>query len=124
MKKNLLLLLLFVFSFSAIHADITCKLSNDGTLTISGTDMPNYTSYQSTPWYDNLNNIKKVVIEKGVKNIGNYAFFYCSNLTSVEIPNSVTSIGTNSFGQCTALTSVMIPNSVTSIGTYAFNTCI
>ena len=123
MKKNLVLLFLFIFSFSAIHADVDWKLSDDGTLTISGTEMTNYASYQSTPWYDNLNNIKKVVIEKGVKNIGNYAFFYCSNLTSVEIPNSVTSIGTNSFGQCTALTSVMIPNSVTSIGTYAFNTC-
>ena len=42
MKKKLLLVLLTMLSFNAIHAEITWKLSDDGTLTISGTDMPNY----------------------------------------------------------------------------------
>ena len=43
MRKNILLLLFTLFSFSAIHAEITSTLSDDGTLTISGTgDMPDF----------------------------------------------------------------------------------
>ena len=123
MRKNILLLLLALFSFSAIHAQITSTLSDDGTLTISGTgDMPNYGDYKA-PWYNDRDKIKTVVIEDGVTNIGNSAFEICFNLTSVEIPNSVTSIGDNAFNSCKSLTSVEIPNSVTSIGNGAFYHC-
>ena len=31
-----------MIAFNAIHAEITWTLSDDGTLTISGTDMPDY----------------------------------------------------------------------------------
>ena len=75
------------------------------------------------PWYSQINKIKKVVIENGVTNIGNSAFFGCVNLTSVETPNSVTSIGDNAFYLCKALPSVTISNSVTSIGDCAFLFC-
>ena len=44
MRKYLLLIFFALFSFSAIHAEIEWKLSDDGTLTISGTDMPDYTA--------------------------------------------------------------------------------
>ena len=78
MRKNILLLLFTLFSFSAIHADdngscgdnLTWKFtSSDGTLTISGTG--NMT-YRNVPWgslplrYE----IKKVVIGNGVTSIG------------------------------------------------------
>ena len=42
MRKYLLLIFFALFSFSAIHAEIEWTLSDDGTLTISGTDMPDY----------------------------------------------------------------------------------
>ena len=80
MKKSLLLILLSIFSFTTIHAEITWTLSDDGTLTISGTDMPDY-----NPWYSQRGKIKKVVIEDGVTSIGDHAFFNCSSLTSVTI---------------------------------------
>ena len=123
MKKILPLIILFLFSFSAIHADdFKWELSADGTLTISGTSMTDYEP-KSTPWYDNRHKIKKVVIEDGVTNIGDYAFYGCEYLSSVTIPNSVTSIGHWVFKNCSRLTSVTIPNSVTSIGNEAFYGC-
>ena len=61
-------------------------------------------------------------IEYSVTEIGEKAFFYCSDLTSVEIPNSVTSIGSEAFYR-SGLTSIDIPNSVTSIGEEAFSRC-
>ena len=123
MKKILPLIILFVFSFSAIHAEIKWEISNDGTLTISGTgDMTDYYA-ASSPWYSNTN-IKKVVIKDGVTKIGRYAFERCEKLTSVEIPNSVTSIGGYAFGNCLSLRSIELPNSVTVIDDYVFAGCV
>jgi hypothetical protein len=85
--KKILLLFLCVISFNAIHAEITWTLSSDGTLTISGTDMPDY---NHAPWYFQRGKIKKVVIKDGVTSIGGGAFANCSSLTSITIPNSVT----------------------------------
>ena len=122
MRKNLLLLFFTLFSFSAIHAEITWNLSEDGTLTISGTgDIP---GSGDAPWFSRSYEIKKVIIKDGVTNIGNNAFFDYPALTSVEIPNSVTSIGESAFFQCTRLTSVTIGNSLTRIGKHAFENCV
>ena len=131
--KKILLLLLCILSFNAIHADVTWNLSDDGTLTISGTgEMANYSSeyngeyneyFCDTPWFDQQDKIKNVVIENGVTSIGESAFYACSSIISVTIPNSVTSIGDCAFIGCSSLTSVTIPNSVTSIGSLAFAGC-
>ena len=121
MRKYLLLLFFTLFSFSAIHAEITWNLSEDGTLTISGTgDIP---GSGDAPWFSRSYEIKKVIIKDGVTNIGNKAFFDYPALTSVEIPNSVTSIGESAFFQCMRLTSVTIGNSLTRIGKRAFENC-
>ena len=120
MKKHILLILLSVFPLGTIQAEITWTLSDDGTLTISGTDMPDYDYLNDilAPWDEKK--INKVVIENGVTNIGNYAF--CSlPITSITIPKSVKKIGEGAFQYCSALTSITIPNSVTSIGDWAFN---
>ena len=123
MKKIFTLILLSMIVFNAIHAEITWTLSDDGTLTISGTNMPDY-DYDyyscSAPWYSQCEKIKKVVIRSGVTSIGDYAFVDCSALTSITIPNSVTSIGGGAFYNCRGLTSITIPNSVTNIGSGAF----
>ena len=130
MKKYILFIFLALFSFSAIHAEITWTLSDDGTLTISGTSMPDYdVIYEnkeyvsSAPWCHQKDKVKKVVIEDGVTNIGDCAFYCCQNLASIIIPNSVTSIGMAAFDSCENLTSIIIPNSVTSIGRDAFWFC-
>jgi hypothetical protein len=126
--------------------DCTVTLSGD-VLTVSGTGaMADYEEY-GTPWYDNSDEIKTIIIESGVTSIGNYAFAYNEYLESVSIPASVTSIGAHAFKKCgsdvdaltvsfaegstpltiradvfsgTNLKSIDFPNRVTSIGGYAF----
>ena len=88
MKKILPILFLFVFSCSAIHADVAADFDwkfEDGTLTISGTgDMPDYEIHDNkAPWRIYQDKIEKVVIKDGVTNIGSNAFYYCENLTSI-----------------------------------------
>ena len=142
MKKHLLLGILALmmcsaafktnaqtWNISATSADhVTATLSSSSesgyTLTISGTGaMQNFVSYSSVPWSNESYGINSLMIGQGVTTIGNYAFWWCSNLTSVAIPNSVTSIGDWAFNSC-SFTSVTIPNSVTSIGDYAFYNCM
>ncbi|MBQ3431637.1 MAG: leucine-rich repeat domain-containing protein [Clostridia bacterium] len=81
------------------------------------------TYYQYTPWYIGRNNLKEIVIEDGVKSIGDYVFCGCSGVTSITIPDSVTSIGSAAFSCCSGLTSITIPHSVTNIGSSAFSDC-
>ena len=95
----------------------------DGVLTITGSGEMDDLSYNTIPWKEYRGDIKAVVIEDGVTNIGAYAFDNCSGITSVVIGNSVTSIGEYAFYNCTGLTCIEIPNSVTSIEMGAFNGC-
>ena len=67
--------------------------------------------------------IKTVIIEEGVTNIGYSAFSDCTNLTKITIPNSVTRIDMDAFKNCTALTSITLPASLTYIDGEAFYGC-
>ena len=104
--------------------NVTWELTGDGTLIISGTGrISNYSHDNNAPWYSCWAYIKRVVIQQGIRAIGDYAFYYCENLTSVTIPDSVTSIGDYAFAYCVSLTSATIPEGVTSIGGDAFLGC-
>ena len=65
----------------------------------------------------------KYSIRKGVKVIGDVAFWGCKSLTNINIPNSVTTIGNSAFYGCKSLTNINIPNSVTTIECGAFSHC-
>ena len=153
MKKLLsaLLVLVMLLSLPGIGAlaasdGLTWSLDKKGTLTISGKgEMPDY-SGDTPPWEKYRDDIKAVVIEKGVTHIGAQCFQFCTKLKSVTIPSSVESIGDaafyrceklsavtlpdalteiadQTFDHCTALKSIVIPDSVTRIGESAFNGC-
>ena len=47
-----------------------------------------------------------VVIPKGVKTIGIWAFKECADITSITIPDSVTTIKQGAFSHCSSLTSI------------------
>lgn len=105
----------------------------DGTLTISPSENPESSTYTrgqmadytlitedkvmhtTAPWKVYDGDIKSVIIEPGVTNIGSHAFFMCNNLESVSLPDGVTTIGDRAFWQ-TSLKNITIPASVTKIG--------
>ncbi len=97
----------------------TWVLTDDGTLTISGTgEMIDYNS----PFKNNTS-IQSVIIENGITNIGSYAFQGCSELRSISIPASVNRIDCCAFDHCSRLASITVPDTVTSISWGAFQYC-
>lgn len=104
--------------------NLTWRLADDGTLTISGKGDMSHCYYQTkNPWWDKRDLIKTVVFESGVTSIGDMALQYCKNLTEVKIPDSVKKIGGRAFQYCDGLTKITLPDSVTEIGDNAFLYC-
>lgn len=83
----------------------------DGTLTISGANnMTDYSETNKAPWTGL--NITKIVVEKYVSTIGNYAFAGLSEVTEITLPNTVYEIGDYAFKNCAGLKSIEIPDSL------------
>lgn len=103
--------------------------SSTGTLTITGSgEMYDY--YDRTereevysPFTENSNKIKTVIINEGITTIGVMAFYACDHISSVTIPDSVTGLGNDAFYGCSHITSLTLPDSITYIGPEAFCSC-
>lgn len=69
----------------------------------------------------------KITLQKGLKTIGNYAFYAARNLESITIPEGVEEIGTSTqgsvFGTCYALKSVVFPSTLKKIWNSSFYHC-
>lgn len=90
-------------------SDLTCRVTYGG---------DKYTGDVVIP-----ENVAYGVSKFSVTEIGDSAFYECTDLTSVTIPNSVTEIGESAFLACSGMTSITIGNSVTKIGEYAISGC-
>lgn len=110
---------------TSVQGDIHWELDSEGTFTLSGDGRPPMVSasMQITPWDDYKDQIRRVVIEDGVWNTGEYSFSDCTNLTEVELASSVTTIGDGAFSGCTGLTSIRFPDTLDHIGSGAFSGC-
>ena len=96
--------------------------------------------------FQNMTNLKSVILGNSLTAIPQYAFSGCSALESITIPASVKTIGVRAFESCTklatvniaegvetiagraffecdALTTFVMPNSVTTTGVYVFQNC-
>ena len=131
MKRTLAILLALCMVFtmmpitasaeSAVVASGTCGdnltwvLTEDGTLTISGTGpMKDYNSYvvdkgqtvYVLPFDHLYDKIKVAVVEEGVTYIGDHAFLGATELTTVTFPDSLTEIGDQVFSDSPKLTTI------------------
>lgn len=77
--------------------------------------------------YISLLPITSIVIENGVTEIGNYAFYQCTDAVTVTIGKDVKRIGAGAFNTCTALRTVSAPEglkSLETLDTAAFYSCV
>ena len=95
----------------------TWELTSDGTLTFSPTEqteggqtnLKNYWKVNGElvlPWGDYAEMITKVVIEEGIHDIGQMAFYELPNLTEVVLADSVVEIRNYAFKNCENLTTI------------------
>jgi Leucine-rich repeat (LRR) protein len=73
--------------------------------------------------FKNNSELDTVIIENGIKDIGEKCFENCYHLKYVSLPKSIESIPDRMFFNCEYLTNVDIPESLTKIGNYAFYGC-
>ena len=143
------ILALFILTFSSTKAtkaetlgtfqygdNIYATLDETGTLTLSGTgamwdgkEIKKDGDYRSSltqtvniagdnTYINNL--VYKIVINDGITNIGNYAFYKFYKLQSLSIGSSVTSVGEYAFCCTYGLHTVTIPGTIRKIGIGAF----
>ena len=94
-----------------------------GTLDFYGSGkMPNWPDYSTVPWWKNAGEIRKAVLENGIKSIGANAFYGCQNLTEIQFPSNIVSIATGAMCE-TGISSFTVPESVKLIGADAFKNC-
>ena len=86
--------------------------------------MKNYSSSKSVPWYEYIDQIKQVVIEKGVTSIGNFAFYGLTEIKEISLPKGMEIIGDYAFKGCTALEKAELPKNLWKIGESAFYECV
>lgn len=100
--------------------NIVWTMSEDGTLTITGSgEMANYTA-STAPWKEYLSTIKSVAVGEGVTAIGDYSFKNCTVMTSASLASSVTEVGKCAFEMTTMLKDIDLSHVVT-FGVQAFN---
>lgn len=74
-------------------------------------------------WSNWTVNLRSVILEEGITEIGEMAFNNCNHLERVHIPSSVTRICDQAFERCRQLQSILIPESVKFISKSAFTGC-
>ncbi len=100
--------------------DVTAVLDEGiGVMTLTGngemTEVP-WSSWDSPV----PEQIRSVVVSKGVTSIKGHAFENCSYLTSVVLPDGLKDIGFYAFKDCPLLTSITFPKTLTECGGYCF----
>lgn len=65
----------------------------------------------------------RVILPEGLRNISSYAFYGCKKLSEINIPSSVSVIGEWAFRNCAALREIYLPEGLTEIPGNLFQDC-
>jgi len=68
-------------------------------------------------------NVKKVVLNEGLKKIGDESFYYCKSLESINFPSTLVEINDYAFRECDNLRGVRLNDGLTKIGGKSFQGC-
>ena len=111
------------FPIEGKSGNVLWSLSEDGTLTLTGSGV--MTSYRagSAPWYPYVKLITGVTVGDGITSVGGYAFWGLYNAEEITLPSGITSIGEKAFFDCASLERVDLPDTLESVGDYAFAYC-
>ena len=110
-----------VVASGSCGTDVQWSLDEKGVLRLFGTGrMTDYQNATEVPWEEMRNQITRVQFDDAITNIGNCAFYACSNLTEVITPKALSEVGKYSFAICTRLVSIDLPNGTKRIGEHAF----
>ena len=104
------------------NTEISWKYTKEGQkLVISGSGaIPNFKSAAEVPWHDVATSVKTVKVGEKITAIGDYSFYYMTQLTDVTVPEGVKTVGKSAFAFCSALETVKLPSTVTTIGSNCF----
>ena len=153
------------YTFESKHISTSSKAKGKGATKASRVDSMTYRWDENTQTlrvsgrgkvvgnYDNRNDLaqyqnqaKKIILEKGITEIGKQAFAQFYNLSEIEFPSTLTKIGEAAFfgydkltsatlptslkvldmaafANCSALVNVTIPSQLTTMRDYAFQRC-
>ena len=100
----------------------TLTFSGEGEMNVYTTDVFGDT-YINPEWSYLKDDVKKVIINEGVTNVGKHAFLSFSNLEEVQLASTIESIGKAAFEECKALTSIQLPEGLKTIEEEAFYEC-
>ena len=67
--------------------------------------------------------LKKVILNEGLKKIGNSAFYRCRALEHITLPSTVTEIDDYSFKECSNLSEMVLNEGLLRIGQGSFHDC-
>lgn len=131
MKKNGLLIILMLitgiyasaydFKVNGIYYNMLSDNECEVTYKEKVTDYEYKSTYSGNIRIPEYINIQGEVLK--VTGVGDYAFWYCTNLNSITLPNSIKEIGDYAFYECQNLKNIIVPNSVIKIGKSAFGFC-
>ena len=97
-------------------SNVAWYLTDDGTLSFSGTgEVAGYEVWDS-PWKEHADAIRTAVVMEGVTGIGDNFLSNCHALTSITLPEGLTSVGHGFLSYCESLTSATLPDGLTSVG--------
>ncbi len=100
----------FTIRNGTVLTDVMCP---EGTSTMT---VPDGITEIASGVFQQMQEIKAVILPKGLQKIGDRAFLMCTALEEIILPQTVTHIGNSAFRDCQSLKSISIPVGIQDIG--------